>query len=187
VAAGDTWKTGWGIYSSGFSATQVVTQGSQRYEMRVAMRENAFRMEMEQQGQRMIMITRPDRNLVWTVLPDQRMYMEFPIGGGPMGRQMPGQQGGFADVMRESGADSEIEMLGFEQVSGYRCQKFRFRNRHKGETHSGVVWSALALNGFPIKMMEEKTGTVVEYQNIRIGPPDAALFEVPPGYRKMGF
>lgn len=187
AAASDTWKSGWGIYSSGFSATQVVTQGAQRYEMKVAVRENAFRMEMEQQGQRMIMITRPDRNLVWTVLPDQRMYMEFPIGGGPMGRQMPGQQGGFADAMRESGADSEIEMLGFEQVSGYRCQKFRFSNRHKGETYSGVVWSALALNGFPIKMMEETTGTVVEYQNIRVGPPDGSLFEVPPGYRKMSF
>jgi hypothetical protein len=185
-AAAETWKSGWGIYSSGFSADQVITQGSQRYMMKVYMRQNGFRMEMEQQGQRMIMITRPDRNVVWTVLPDQQMYMEFPIGGGMMGRQMPGQ-GGFAEAMRESGADSEIEMLGFEQVSGYRCQKFRFRTRNKGETHSGLVWSALALNGFPIKMMEEKTGTVVEYQNIRIGPPDASLFEVPPGYRKMSF
>jgi len=186
-ATGDTWKSGWGVYSSGFSADQVMTQGSQRYQMKVYMRENAFRMEMEQQGQRMITIMRPDRNVVWTVLPDQRMYMEFPVGGAMGGRQMPGQQGGFADVMRESGGDAEIEMLGLEQVSGYRCQKFRFRTRNKGETYTGIVWSALALNGFPVKMMEEKSGAVVEYQNIRIGPPDAALFEVPPGYRKMSF
>ncbi len=182
-ASADAWKSGWELYAQGFSADQVVTQGSQRHQMKISMRGSAFRMEMEQQGQRMISILRPDRNVMWTLMPDQRMYMEIPIGAMPAALQ----QGAFAEAMRESGARSETEMLGFEQVGGYRCQKYRFRTTHQGKPYSGVVWSALALNGFPIKMMDEKTGTVVEYENIRLGPPEAALFEVPPGYRKMGY
>ncbi len=47
-------------------------------------------------------------------------------------------------------------------------------------------WFSLKLD-YPIKTVFTKgTETMtVEYKNIKAGPLDAALFEVPPGYQKM--
>lgn len=181
AAGGEAWKSGWQVYAQGFSADQVITQGSQRHRMKMYVRQNAMRMDMEEQGQRMTSILRSDRGVMWTLMHDQRMYMEMPLGGMP-GR---GADSGFMEAMKESGAKSETEMLGIEQVGGYQCQKYRYRTTHNGQTYSGTVWAALALNGFPIKMVDDKSGTVVEYENIRLGPPDASLFELPSGYQKM--
>ena len=183
AAGGDTWQTGWQAFGQGFAADMVMTHGGQQMRMKTYMRGQDYRMEMNQQGQQIITILRPSRGMMWTLMPDQQMYMEVPLGA------MPGvaAQTGFTDAMRDSGTQAQTEMLGIEQVGQYRCQKFRYRTTHKGETYSGLGWMALELGGFPVKMMDEKSGSTVEYQNIRLGPPDASLFEVPPGYRKMSY
>jgi hypothetical protein len=106
------------------------------------------------------------------------MYMETSLGS---------TQRDMTAAMRDPDARTETEMLGIEQVGGYQCQKIRYRTTHQGQTYTGTMWSALALNGFPIKMVHDQTGTVIEYENIRLGPPDASLFELPPGYRKMTY
>jgi len=175
---GNVWKAGWEVYGQGFSADYVVTQGSERHRMKMYMREGASRMEMSQQGQQFITIVRHDRGVAWTLMPDQQMYMETALGAA---------QRDVAASLRDSSATSETEMLGIEQVGQYRCQKIRYRTTTQGQTYTGIVWSALELNGFPVKMLAEQSGTVVEYENIRLGPPDAALFEIPPGYRKMTY
>ncbi len=175
----DPWRSAWQIYGQGFSADQVMRQGSQQHRMRMYMRENASRMEMSQQGQQIITIVRFDRGVAWTLMPDQQMYMETSLD--------PSAQRNVAAAMRDSGAQSETEMLGIEQVGGYQCQKYRYRTTSQGQTYTGTVWTALSLNGFPIKIVDDKSGAVIEYENIRLGPPDASLFEVPPGYRKVTY
>jgi len=182
ASGGDAWKSGWEVYARGFTADQVVTTGGRRFRMRLYVRGNIMRTETAEQGQRMVTIMRPDRNLAWTLMVDQEMYMEVPLGGLP-----PAARGDFAQAMTNSSAQSETEMLGLEQVGGQQCQKYRYRTTYQGQTYSGTVWAATALNGFPVKMVDDKTGTVVEYENIRLGPPDPGLFELPPGYRKMSY
>jgi hypothetical protein len=174
----DAWKSLWEVYGQGFSADQVMTQGDERHRTKMYMREGAMRMEMSQQGRQFITIVRQDRGVAWTLMPDQQMYMETSLGS---------TQRDMTAAMRDPDARTETEMLGIEQVGGYQCQKIRYRTTHQGQTYTGTMWSALALNGFPIKMVHDQTGTVIEYENIRLGPPDASLFELPPGYRKMTY
>ena len=161
----------------------VITTSGQQMRMKTYMRGQDYRMEMNQQGQQIISILRPSRGVMWTLMPDQQMYMEVSLAGMPAAAA----QTGFAEAMRDSADRAQTEMLGIEQVGPYRCQKYRYRSSHQGQTFTGLVWSALELNGFPVKIVEEKNGTVVEYQNIRLGPPDPSLFEVPSGYRKMSY
>ncbi len=183
AGGGDTWKSGWQAFGQGFSADMVITTSGQQMRMKTYMRGQDYRMEMNQQGQQIISILRPSRGVMWTLMPDQQMYMEVSLAGMPAAAA----QTGFADAMRDSGAQAQTEMLGIEQVGPYTCQKFRYRTIHKGQTYSGLSWLAPELGGFPVKVVDETSGSVIEYQNIRLGPPDASLFEVPPGYRKMSY
>ena len=146
------------------------------------MRGNVSRMEMAEQGQRMVTIIRPDRNLAWTLMVDQQMYIETAMNTLP-----PEARGDFAKAMTDPNVKSETELVGAELVGGYQCQKYRYRTTVQGQTYTGMVWLATALNNFPIKSVNDQTGAMVEYENIKLGPPDPALFELPPGYRKMSY
>ncbi len=182
ASGGDALKGGWEVYAKGFTADMVTTAGGRNFRMRMYVRGNISRMEMAEQGQRMITITRPDRNVAWTLIVDQQMYMEVPLSG------MPAEaRGDFAKAMSDPNVKSETELVGTEQVGGYQCQKYRYRTTVQGQTSSGMVWLATALNNFPVKMVHDQTGSVTEYENIKLGPPDPALFELPPGYRKMSY
>jgi hypothetical protein len=63
--------------------------------------------------------------------------------------------------------------------------KSRVKVTSQGNTFSGLHWAAQELDGFVVKMVDEKTGATVEYENVKLGAPDAALFEPPAGYSKM--
>jgi len=185
AAAGSVPWAGFGTQP--FTADQVMTSGGQRMRMKIYMAQNAQRWEMNQDGQSMIMILRPDRGVSWVLMPDMGMYMETPIGGGGMSGLPQAPASGMVDSLRDTSAQSQTEMLGIEQVGQYRCEKWRYRGSHGGQTYSGTVWSAPELDGWPVKIVDETTGTTIEYENIRIGPIDPSLFELPSGYRKMSY
>jgi hypothetical protein len=182
AGGGDAWKGGWEVYAKGFAADMVTTAGGRTFRMRMYAHGNAMRTEMAEQGQRMVTIMRPDRNVAWTLMVDQQMYMEVPLTG------MPAEaRGDWVKAMTDPTVKNETELVGAEQVGEYACQKYRYRTTVKGQTYSGMVWLAPTLGNFPVKTTNDQAGSVTEYQNIKLGPPDAALFDLPPGYRKMAY
>ncbi len=182
AGGGDTWKGGWEVYAKGFAADMVTTAGGRTFRMRMYAHGNVMRTEMAEQGQRMVTIMRPDRNVAWTLMVDQQMYMEVPLTG------MPAEaRGDWVKAMTDPTVKNETELVGAEQVGEYACQKYRYRTTVKGQTYSGMVWLAPALGNFPVKTTNDQAGSVTEYQNIKLGPPDPGLFELPPGYRKMSY
>lgn len=54
-----------------------------------------------------------------------------------------------------------------------------------GPRQSRIEWDAKELGGFAIKMSDEKGTWTKEYRNVKLGPQDASLFEIPPGYKKI--
>ncbi len=56
---------------------------------------------------------------------------------------------------------------------------------YEGKTYTTIEWAARELNGFVVKRADEKGQWLTEYQNVRLGPQDPALFEIPSGYQKM--
>ncbi|MBI4462182.1 MAG: hypothetical protein HY653_04675, partial [Acidobacteria bacterium] len=125
-----------------------------------------------------MVILRLDRKLMWSLMPDEQMYAELPLNWGQS----------FAQAAQDPEARVERESLGPEPVGPYLCDKYRVHVTTKdGHVYSGIHWAARELDGFVVKMMDEKTKSTLEYQNIQLGPPDPALFEVPPGYRKLSY
>lgn len=52
--------------------------------------------------------------------------------------------------------------------------------------YTSIQWAAKELDGFAVKTQGEKGEYTTEYQNARLGPQDPLLFEIPPGYQKVG-
>jgi hypothetical protein len=83
------------------------------------------------------------------------------------------------------GVEVKRESLGSEKVGGFNCDKTRMTVTWQGATSTTIEWTAKELGGFAVKELDEKTGDITEYKNIRPGPQDPSLFELPAGYKKM--
>lgn len=157
-----------------FSADQVHVVNKKTTNGKVLAIENAVRVEGENnKGKKSISITRFDRNVVWVLMPDQKMYMEMPFQGlAEMASTIKG-----ATVKRDS--------LGSEQVGAYHCDKARVETTYEGKVYVSIEWAAKELDGFVVKKADEKGSWSTEYQNVQLGPQDPSLFEVPAGYQKF--
>lgn len=160
-----------------FSADMTKTKGNKTTTAKVNMIETAIRTEGVERGRKYISIMRYDRKVLWSLMPDQKMYIEMGIPIGPE----------FAASMKDMMKDVQVkhEPLGSEQVAGYNCDKSRTTVTWQGITATTIEWAAKELGGFVVKKLDEKTGEITEYQNIKLGPQDPSLFELPAGYQKM--
>jgi hypothetical protein len=165
------------LTSKPFSADKVVTKGGKTTTTKVYATPTALRAEGEQNGRKYIAIDRFDRKVIWSIMPDQKMYVEMEM---PAGADMAGVAKG---MMKD--AQMKHEALGSEQVSGLQCEKSRTTVTWQGITGTSVEWSARELGGFVVKKQDDTLKEITEYRNIQLGPQDPSLFELPAGYKKM--
>jgi hypothetical protein len=119
-------------------------------------------------------IVRPDRKTSIIVYPTVKGYVEM-----PMSKEEA------ADMDRKFKV--EKSKLGQEVIGGRKCDKNKVVvSSDSGAKHESLVWYAPDLKNFPLKVqMAQGTSTVVmEYQDVKLSPPDVKQFEIPPGFTK---
>jgi hypothetical protein len=169
------------MVSKPFSADKVVTKRGTTTTSKVYATSTATRTDGEQRGKKFIAITRWDRKVLWSIMPDQKMYVEMQI---PVGSESAGAMNELAKGMMKD-AQVKRESLGTEQVEGFQCDKTRMTVTWQGITGTTTEWAAKELGGFVLKKQDDTTGELTEYENIQLGPQDPSLFELPAGYQKM--
>ena len=97
----------------------------------------------------------------------------------------------FAKAQAQSGAapDSQVEIteVGTETIEGFAAKKFKMLM--KDGSAGGFIW--ITEHGIPVKMDMlskdggEKTRMTITLKNLKIGPQDAQLFELPSGLTAM--
>lgn len=131
-------------------------------------------------GERMIMITRHDRKVAWTLMPAEKMYMEVGLAQA-------------ASQARDDLSRYQIEqtVIGPETVNGVSTTKSKIiMTGPKGEKMGGFMWTTR--ENIVVKMdaiavdKKDKHRFRTELTNLRVGKQDPALFEVPADYQKMG-
>jgi hypothetical protein len=137
--------------------------------------EKAVRVEKEEKGKQSISIMRLDHKAAYVLMPAQKTYMDM----GSLG------EGSMELATSVAGAKVQREPLGSEQVGAYHCDKYRVQTTYEGRVYTSLEWDAKELNGFPVKQGDEKGQWSKEYQNVRLGPQDPSLFEIPPDYKKL--
>ena len=125
-----------------------------------------------------INIVRRDKKVAWTLLPEQKQYMEGPVktesafyGGG----EVPGE------ISRKK--------IGEEVIDGQRTKKYEIKYMAKAITGKEVEdtmiqWISVD-TGIPIKMALANGTITYEYHNVKVGRQPDDLFELPAGYTKM--
>jgi hypothetical protein len=140
---------------------------------------NSERREIENFGQKTIIIKRRDKNETWLLMPAVKSYQ---VTRGDKQRDDP-------ERMIRSG-ELKLTKQGTEIVNGVSAVKYRVSSEgsQKGK-FSGYTW--LTLENIPVRFEgNARDGNRaydirIDYHRIRIGRQDRQLFEIPPGYRRI--
>jgi hypothetical protein len=163
-------------FAAEFSAEVIHTGAGSTFKSKAYVKGENQRQEIAQQGRKTVMIIRMDKRTVWSLMPDEKMYMEMP---------MTANNGALPGTGKDIETKAEKKDLGRETVNGFDCKKVQyiFRDKSKGTV---TQWFSEKL-GYPIKTESEGTGghMIIEYQDIKEEKLPDSLFEVPAGYQKM--
>ncbi|OGW24079.1 MAG: hypothetical protein A2X59_06395 [Nitrospirae bacterium GWC2_42_7] len=153
-----------------FSADTVITAQGHKTQGKMYGKSDRFRMEISQPS-RMIMISRVDKMLAWNIMPDQKIYMEFPLNP----QDTP---------KTEIKGEIDRKQVGAETIDGHPTKKYLITYKEGSRTSQLYQWMATDIN-FPVKSADINNKWIQEYRNVRIGPQPNSLFELPSGYSKM--
>jgi hypothetical protein len=145
----------------------------------VAATENKMRWESHEDDDKSLSIIRMDQGKMYAFQED-KTFIEIPIK-----EDTVLTPAGLAGAMLGDAFKITREKVGTETVSGYHTEKFKvtYTANIMGHSKPTIIteWTAEEFD-IPVRM-EADDGTV-EMRNIKVGAPDASLFEIPAGYTK---
>jgi outer membrane lipoprotein-sorting protein len=157
-----------------FSASIVTRSGAQESYGKIYVKGKNIRRETQSGSDTTIVIGMMDKKLFRIIRPGQKMYLEMPLTD-DMVREL-------TQVAKEH---AQMKRLGPETVNGYATDKYETTFTDQGATLKHFMWIAPKLE-MPIKIVSADGSFSMEYRDIKEGGVDAAVFEIPPGYQKMG-
>ncbi len=164
-----------------YSAEEVVETADSMSKTKVYSTSTMERREMSEGGQQMIAITRHDKKVVWNLMPEEKMYIEMPIG------QSAEKKDEKTDL---SAYKIEQTPMGQETLNGIVMNKGKMIMTGKdGSKMGGFMWTTK--EGIIAKMdalsveKGKKDRFKLEMTNLKISKQPANLFEIPKGYEKM--
>lgn len=151
-----------------FSADIVMKpKGEPELKSTIHVKDKKIRHELSEDGETQIIIFRPDKQVIWTVIPEEKMYIESPTNDSDRSLE---------EWTPEK--EKKAKSLGEETISGYPCKKYEIVEDGEKTTY----WVS---NKFPYPIKIEDEEAIIEYRNIKEGTMADSLFEVPAGYEKM--
>lgn len=164
-----------------YSAEEVVETSDSATKTKVYSTPTMERREMSEGGQQMIAITRHDKKVTWTLMPEEKMYMAMPIGQSAVKKD---------EATDLSAYKIEQTPMGQETINGIVMNKGKMIMTGKdGSKMGGFMWTTK--EGIIAKMdalsvdQGKKDRFKLEMKNLKIGKQQADLFEIPKGYEKM--
>jgi hypothetical protein len=150
------------------------------------------RVEMEMEGERVIVIMRERNGLVemTMIFPEDEFYQVLTLPAAAAVAMTPLAQVDTEFDPRTSCARPPAGVtctdLGRRAIGGRNAQGYRIEGRTTAGGPERVTTWIDVESGFPLRT-EHDDGTVTEFRDLRIGTPPASLFEVPEGFERMGF
>lgn len=160
-----------------YSATRSIEAKGHKMQQKIHASKGRERTETEIGGMPMITILRPDKKLVWMVIPQLSMYRAMSMDDSKGNPAAPPE-------------GVEITALGKETVSGVETTQYRMLEKtDSGQTiERGLIW--LSADGILMKMEawagdgSEKAQVRLILTDLKRGRQDPSLFELPEGVRE---
>ena len=157
------------VYAEDFSADVITNTPEGSFTAKIYASGNKSRME----SAGAITISRMDKNIVWILMPTEKMYMEQPVNPRTA-----------ASVQEKVNGEIERSTEGTETINGVKTTKYRITVETQGRRESIFQWIDEAMR-FPIKTAAIDGSWSSEFRNISRKAQDPQLFEIPAGYTKM--
>ena len=157
-----------------YSANRVIESEAGTFTGKVYAAKDKERTEIALRGMESVTIVRRDKRLGWLLMPSHRLYSQLDLARAQQ------QSGSPAD-------DVSVEEIGLDTVEGHATTKYKLLM--KDGSAGGFIW--ITGEGIAIKMdMLTKEGgkksrMTMTLTNLKVGPQDAQLFELPRGYNSM--
>lgn len=165
----------WLTPKAAYMADTVMESDGRRMTGRVWASGPMERREISMDGQTHTVILRKDRGLSWILMPEQRLYLEQPLGAGATA----------ADRFAGAG-HLEREALGQETVNGVPATRYRVRGTaFDGEPFAGELW--MTEHEIPVRVVtgEGAERVRMELDRLSVGAIDPGRFEIPPGWKRF--
>lgn len=160
-----------------YSADMVTTTAQGTFTSRIFYKDAKMRMESSGRAQGGINIMRPDKKVMWMVMPDQKTYMEMSLD---MSRQ------DIQSKLHDPNIKVDKEFIVNDVVDKHPTKKYHMTITTNGKKEkSGYIWEAADLSNFPVKYESEDKKMTTVWKNIKTGSVSDSVFEVPAGYKKM--
>jgi hypothetical protein len=124
---------------------------------------------------KMIMISRPDKQVAYMVYPGLKGYVESELQN--------------SDAASPDDYKLDFTELGKETVDGRRTVKNRAVLTDKqGTQHTATVWKATELKNFPVKIEHTEGGqsVILRFSDIKLAKPEPLSFDPPAGFTRHG-
>jgi hypothetical protein len=157
------------VMAEDFSADMVSTTKEGTFEGKIFVSQDKVRMEIPES----ISITRMDKQVVWILMPVEKMYMEQPYDPSKV----------VATSEKISG-EIERKLLGQETIDGRMTNKYQVVYKENGKTETMFQWLAPGLS-IPLKTAAADNSWMMEYKNIKTEKQPDSLFEIPADYQKF--
>lgn len=127
-------------------------------------------------GETVTTIIRRDKGVAWLLMPRQRQYEEIEVGAASV-VSLPG--------LLEPSSGTE---LGWERLDGQEVSKVAIPlDEGRQLAHAWLSPQGLVLKAeIPADERSGRPRAVIRLEQVKLGRQDAALFELPEGYRKKG-
>jgi len=138
-----------------------------------------MRTELTADGQNMILLIDPAAKSQFMLMPSEKVYMQMPIGQGPVSVPIAGPVDPSNPCAGGSG-NTDCVTGSHESVNGYDTVRWDYTSAEGVRTRA---WVSTRLR-FTVKMQDD-AGSSSEISGITEGPQAASLFGIPVGYKKM--
>jgi hypothetical protein len=169
-----------------YTAAVVVSDNGVQAEGRVFRAPNKERREFTIEGESRIVIVRLDTKRVWSLVPEEKIFIETSYD------EALGRAPSRAGATPVAKAKVALTPLGHEPVNGVAALKERVAGEdEEGRPIAAIVW--ISPQGIVLRVDTElrddqgaRHQVRMELHDLKPGPQDSKLFEIPPDYRPAG-
>ncbi len=151
------------------SADSLLTENGERQKGTIDIKGDKYR--IQRNGESEYILLRHDKNVMWVVVPGEKVYVELPLDP----KKTP-------KIQEKNPGEISRKLIGSEAVDGHPTNKFEITVKEGPKTETFYQWTATDLD-FPIKTAAKDGEWSVEFSNIKTGVPDN-VFDIPKGYQK---
>lgn len=151
------------------SADSLLTENGERQKGTIDIKGDKYR--IQRNGESEYILLRHDKNVMWVVVPGEKVYVELPLDP----KKTP-------KIQEKNPGEISRKLIGPEVVNNHPTNKFEITVKEGPKTETFYQWTATDLD-FPIKTAAKDGEWSVEFSNIKTGVSDN-VFDIPKGYQK---